>query len=244
MALYDAWAARKRAELAQLAALDARGVTPSIRDLPSALRQGRRDLAGIPTLASAEEGAARRAAAAAVAADAAALAVLTDAAQGGSLAALRAASDAAGSTPVLRMDIVLHESQVYETRLAGADAPLLATPLLEARELRRLAKAARSTLMTPVFLIHGEADWRAAREAEARHALVSAERLDGGGEDLAAALALCDRIAPAAAVCLWAPSLATPEAVRALAGRVDGVLLPPSFPPASWAEVAVVEAPR
>jgi indole-3-glycerol phosphate synthase len=226
--LYDAWLARKRAEGRSIAHLDARAVTPSVRDLGAALRMGRRDLVCIPTLAVGSEAAAREAAARADAAGCAALAVVTDLARGGSLAAMRAASEAAGSSPVLRVDLVIAVPQVYETRLAEAD-------------LARLAKATHSTRMTPVFLVHGEADLAEALVAGARFLLVSAERLDGRGEDLEGALALCAHVPPSVSLCLSAPSLTTPEAVRSLVGKVDGVLLSPFFPPDRWATVAVLE---
>jgi indole-3-glycerol phosphate synthase len=245
MALPDslqAWAARKRREIVQLTGLEVRRLTPSTRDFSSALRFGRRDLVGIPTLATALEAEAEALAAVALAADAAAVAVSTDATRGGSLSAMQVASEGLRSAPVLRLDLVLAEAQVYETRLAGGDALLLPAALLSPRELQRLGKASRSTLMTPICLLQGQADWEAAREAGARHVLVSAERPDGG-EDLEAALALCERIPPSVSVCLAAASLDRPEAVRALLGRVDGALLAPAFPSGRWREVAVVEPP-
>lgn len=239
--LYDAWLSRKRAEGRSIAHLDGRAVTPSVRDLGAALRMGRRDLVGIPTLAIAGDAEAREAAARADAAGCAALAVVTDLARGGSLASMRAASDAAGASPVLRIDLVVAEAQVYESRFAGADAPLLPAALLSEADLARLAKATHATRMTPVFLVHGEADLAEALVAGARYLLVSAERLDGSGEDLAGALALCAHVPRSVSICLSAPSLTTPEAVRALLGHVDGALLAPSFPPDRWASVAVVE---
>ena len=231
-----AWIARKRAELAGIAHLDARQITPSIRDFGSALRMGRRDLIAIPTIRAAEARAAELAQLA-LDADCAVIAVATDAAEGGTLASMRAVSEVAGATPVLRVDLVLHESQIYETRLGGGDAALIDTSM--PADLPRLAKTARSTRMTPVFWIENADELAAALAVDARFVLVSAARV--GGEDLPAALALCARIPTSVAVCLHAPSVEHPDHVRALLGKVDGVLLPPAFPPEAWRDVAVLE---
>jgi hypothetical protein len=239
MTAFESWAERKRAELPQIARLDPRQVTPSVRDIGASLRMGRRDLCGIPVIAADATRAAELYARAA-AADASLVAVLTDAAQGGSLSAMRAVSDAAGSTPVLRLDLVLHESQVYETRLAGGDATLLPVGLLAPGDLSRLVKTTRSTRMVPVFLVRSEAEWGRAEEAGARFAVVAAEQPDGA-EDHEAAVALCARLPASVSVTLWSPRLTAPGPVQALLGKVDGALLAPGFPAERWPEVVVVE---
>jgi hypothetical protein len=248
------WAEARRREAGRTAALDARRVTPSVRDLGSALRTGRRDLVAVPRVAPRDEGEARALAAAAAAAEVAAVAFATSlpglalpapgfAAAGAgreprlvaSLAAVRAASDLLPATPFLRLDPATSEGQVLESRLAGADGVALPVGLLPDGELRRLAKAARSTLMTPVFLVGTEAEAEAARAADARFLVVAADGLE-------ACLALAATLPPRVSVCVWPPGLDAPAAVRALAGRADGAVLDPSFPPDGWAGVAVVEA--
>jgi indole-3-glycerol phosphate synthase len=238
MTEHAAWLARKRAELTQIATLDARHVTPSIRDFAGAVRMGRRDLVGIPVIAAAPERA-RALAELAARADTAAVAVATDAAQGGSLMAMRAVSEVVGSTPVLRYDLVVHESQVYETRLAGGDATLIPAADVGG-DLARLEKTTRSTRMTPFLLIHDSAGLELALAAGSRFVVVSAESRSGG-EDLAAALRLCGAIPHSVAVCLAAPSFTSPEVVRPLLGQVDAALLSPTFPAELWPEVAVIE---
>ena len=229
------WAEARRREAGRTAALDARRVTPSVRDLGSALRTGRRDLVAVPRLAPRDEGEARALAAAAAAADVAAVAFATSLPGGGSLAAVRAASDLLPATPFLRLDPATTEGQVLESRLAGADGVALPVGLLPDGELRRLAKAARSTLMAPVFLVATGAEAEAARAADARFLVVAADGLE-------ACLALAATLPPRVSVCLWPPGLDAPAAVRALAGRGDGAVLDPSFPPDRWGGVAVVEA--
>jgi indole-3-glycerol phosphate synthase len=234
------WVEARRREAGRVAMLDARRVTPSVRDLGAALRTGRRDLVAIPFVAPSDESDARAVAAAAAAADVAAMAVATSAPgpgpwKGSGLAAARAASDALPSTPFLRLDPATSEGQVLESRLAGADGVALPVGFLDPAELRRLAKAARSTLMTPVFLVRTAEEVASAGEAEARFLIVAA---DGG---LEATLALAASVPVQLSVCLWAPGLDRPEAVRAIAGRADGAILDPAYPPARWGEVAVVE---
>jgi hypothetical protein len=244
------WVEARRREAGRVDALDARRVAPSVRDLGAALRMGRRDLVGLPLLSPGGEAEALALAAAATSAAAVAFATTALGVAGleargggpppggdlrGSLAAARAAGDALPSTPFLRLDPATSEGQVLESRLAGADAVALPVGFLDAGEVRRLAKAARSTLMTPVFLVGTPAEVVAARDADARFLLVSA---DGG---LEASLDLADALPPQDSVCLWAPGLDRPEAVRALLGRGDGAVRARAFPPARWGEVAVVE---
>jgi len=234
----DAWVARRRRESKAAAALDARRVTPSVRDIGAVLRPGRRDLVGIPVVAPADEPSAVAVARRALAADVAALAFTADPDLGGSLAAVRAASDVLPSTPVVRLDPLVAEAQVLESRLAGADAVTLPAGFLEVDELRRLAKVVRSTMMTPLFLVRSAAEWATASEADARFVLASAR-----GAGVSAALDVATSLPARASVCLWADGLDSAEAVRALLGRADGVLLGAAFPVGSWGEVAVVEPP-
>jgi len=235
----EKWILRRRSQATPARALDMRGVTPSVRDLGAVLRTGRRDLVGIPTLAPSSESAARELASRASAADVAALALTVDPALGGSLAAMRAASECLTASPLLLLDPVVSEGQVLEGRLAGADAVTLPVGSLSEDELYRLARVARSTLMTPVFLVGSDGEWDAARVAGARFSLVA---LPGG--DLSASLELASRMPPRVSACLWADGLDSPVAVKALAGRADGVLLPPTFPSDAWPEVAVIEPAR
>lgn len=52
--------------------------------------------------------------------------------------------------PVLRKDFIIDEYQVYESRLARADALLLIAAVLEKRQLGNLVKKTRTLGMTPV----------------------------------------------------------------------------------------------
>ena len=60
--------------------------------------------------------------------------------------------------PVLRKDFVYHEYQVYEARMAGADAVLLIVAALSDNDLRRLHALARLLGMGVLVEVHNEAE--------------------------------------------------------------------------------------
>jgi indole-3-glycerol phosphate synthase len=60
--------------------------------------------------------------------------------------------------PVLRKDFIYHEYQVYEARMAGADAVLLIVGVLGDNDLRRLRELAASLGMAALVEVHDEAE--------------------------------------------------------------------------------------
>ncbi len=60
--------------------------------------------------------------------------------------------------PVLRKDFIYHEYQVYEARMAGADAILLIVGALGDNDLRRLRELAASLGMAALVEVHDEAE--------------------------------------------------------------------------------------
>jgi indole-3-glycerol phosphate synthase len=85
---------------------------------------------------------------------AAALSVLTDATFfGGSLKDLQKAREAC-SLPVLRKDFIISLAQVYEARVAGADAILLIAAALEPVLMTELYACARELGMTSLIEVH------------------------------------------------------------------------------------------
>jgi indole-3-glycerol phosphate synthase len=60
--------------------------------------------------------------------------------------------------PVLRKDFIYHEYQVYEARMAGADALLLIVAVLSDNELRSLYQLTESLGMQALVEVHDEAE--------------------------------------------------------------------------------------
>lgn len=80
----------------------------------------------------------------------------------------QALAAAALRTPVLRKDFIYHEYQVYEARMAGADAVLLIVAVLGDNELRRLHQLASSLGMAALVEVHDEAELERALKLEPR----------------------------------------------------------------------------
>lgn len=87
-----------------------------------------------------------------------AISVLTDARHfQGTLAHLRDVREAV-RVPVLRKDFLFHPYQLYEARVAGADAVLLIAAVLSDTEMRELLALARKLGMAALVEIHDEAE--------------------------------------------------------------------------------------
>ena len=70
--------------------------------------------------------------------------------------------------PVLRKDFLYHEYQVYEARMAGADAILLIVSVLGDNELRRLRQLGESMGMAALVEVHDEHELERALKSEAQ----------------------------------------------------------------------------
>lgn len=98
---------------------------------------------------------------------ASAISVVTDARFfGGQLAEIRRVKRVT-ALPVLRKDFIIHESQVLESRQAGADAILLLAGILDTRELRRFRELASSLGMESLVEAHDEAELEKALNSDA-----------------------------------------------------------------------------
>jgi len=101
------------------------------------------------------------------AAGAAALSVLTEPEFfGGSLEDLRQARKAT-QLPTLRKDFVVDPYQIWEARLAGADAILLIVAALSERELHELLRTALEARLDPLVEVHDRDELRRAIDAGA-----------------------------------------------------------------------------
>lgn len=123
---------------------DARGVTPSVRSFALAIDRQRQGLERIPVLQGTRADLVE-ACVALDAAEVAAVAIALDDAQAELMRFQEAAR--AVSVPVLRTDLLLEEFQVYESRVAGADAVLLRAGTVPPELLARMAQAVKSTHM-------------------------------------------------------------------------------------------------
>ncbi len=77
---------------------------------------------------------------------------------GGSLDFLKAARSVAGDMPLLRKEFIIDPRQIYEARVAGADAVLLIASCLSVEECEELARVAHSVSLEVLLEIHSEAE--------------------------------------------------------------------------------------
>ena len=100
-------------------------------------------------------------------AGAAALSVLTDERYfGGSLEVLEAVRSAT-ELPLLRKDFLLEPYQIYESRVAGADAILLIVAALPPERLAELSACARDLELDVLLEVHDEGEMQVARQLSA-----------------------------------------------------------------------------
>jgi indole-3-glycerol phosphate synthase len=75
----------------------------------------------------------------------------------GALRDLRQVQEAV-SLPVLQKDFVIDPFQIYEGKMAGADAILLIAAILDSRQLREFAELAAGLGLVPLVEVHDEED--------------------------------------------------------------------------------------
>jgi indole-3-glycerol phosphate synthase len=154
-----------------------------------------------------------------------ALSVLTDARHfQGALAHLRDAREAV-SLPVLRKDFIFHPYQLYEARVAGADAVLLIAAVLSESELRDLSALARELGLAALVEVHSEAELERALALRPALIGVNNRNLQTFAVDFGNTARLRALIPPEIAV-VGESGVKTPDDVRAMrAAGVDAVLV-------------------
>lgn len=151
------WLKEKQDEIRQLHGLRLSEVSPSRRDFGLYVSTQRQELAVIARVQSDDEGENLAFAVACDQAEVAALAVPTDNARHGSLAALRSIAEGT-QAPILRDDLTLHPNQLYAARLYGADAAMFPAAELDAATLADLVRVAASLHMASIIEVQSKED--------------------------------------------------------------------------------------
>jgi indole-3-glycerol phosphate synthase len=225
----DDWKARKREELGHVPRVEARNITPSTRDFLQAVGTQRGSLAVIAEIARAtpdeghltEELDIADLRAAMDEASVSAIAVATDAVVClGTLSELTMVAHGS-TTPVLMHDLILSREQVYQARLAGADAVLLHAGALPAPELRTLLEIATSMHMAAPIEVASEEQLQMALAAGARAVVIPAF-----GRHDEPSLAIADALLPKvdkAHVAIVRGPFFSPQEFEPLRGRADAI---------------------
>ena len=224
------WMARKKEALGRAARLDVRNVTPSTRDFTHAVSTRRSSLSVVAELARAtpEEGHLapmpdyQAIAAALDDTDLAAFAVATDKEVcQGSLPDLTLVSRATTS-PVAQRDLVMVREQLYQARLAGADAVLLHAAAVIPADLKAFVEIAASLHMAAPVEVRTEEEVQVAAAAGARVLVIPAFGHPHAALSLELANALLPRVPRALAPLVRGPFY-RPEELEPLRGKADGV---------------------
>lgn len=133
---------------------------------------------------------------------------------------MRAISDRV-TTPLLALDLVLHDSQIHQARLCGADAVLLWAGALDAPTLARLMTTARSIHVSPVVMARTLDELR---QALATESFIIGLASPNGKLDTTHVSALAAHV-PRQKTIISLDELSTPEEADALLGQVDAALV-------------------
>ena len=125
------------------------------------------------------------------------------------------------TTPLLALDLVLHDSQLHQARLCGADAVLLWVGALDAPTLARLMTTARSIHVAPVVMARTLGELR---QALATESFIIGLASPNGKLDTAHVSALAAHV-PRQKTIISLDELSTPEEAAALLGQVDAALV-------------------
>ncbi|HYV43246.1 MAG TPA: hypothetical protein VFA20_00235 [Myxococcaceae bacterium] len=224
------WIARKKDAVGRAARLELRNVTPSLRDFTHAVSTQRSSLSVVAELARAspEEGHLspmpdyQAIASALDATDLAAFAVATDEEVcQGSLPDLTLVSRAA-SSPVAQRDLVLAREQIYQARLAGADAVLLHAGALAPGDLKAFVEIAASMHMSAPVEVRSEQEVQVAAAAGARVMVIPAFGHPHAALSLELAQSLLPKVPRTVAPLVRGPFY-RPEELEPLRGKADGV---------------------
>ncbi|MGQ9629143.1 MAG: indole-3-glycerol phosphate synthase TrpC [bacterium] len=127
--------------------------------------------------------------------------------------------------PLLRKDFVIHESQIYESRSAGADALLLIVRALDSRRLAEFLKICRYIELFALVEVHDSRELAIALEAGAEMIGINNRNLETFDVDLSTTFSLLPRI-PRGKIVVSESGIHTPQDVRRLEkAGVDAILV-------------------
>ena len=226
---WTALRAAKEADIQQRAAASLSEVTPSIRDFAQFVTTHKQELGLIPTLKRVDPDTGQAwpeldLVALAQACDdteVGAIGVYTEPSLFGTSGDDMHAISVRVTTPLLALDLVLHDSQLHHARLCGADAVLLWTGALDAPTLARLIITARSIHVAPVVMARTTDELR---QALATESFIIGLASPNGKLDVAHVSALAAHVPPRKTV-ISLDELSTPEEAAALLGQVDATLV-------------------
>lgn len=159
-------------------------------------------------------------------AGAAALSVLTDEKFfQGKLEHIKEAKDST-TIPVLRKDFIVDESQIYESRVAGADAVLLIVRILSDEQLEEFINLARALKMKCLVEVHDEKETERALKVDAEIIGINNRDLDTFQVDFDTTLNLMDKYPELREKIVVSESgISSAEQVRALKGKGVSAIL-------------------
>ncbi len=129
------------------------------------------------------------------------------------------------SIPVLRKDFIIHEAQIYEAVVAGADAILLIVAALDQATLTHLLEVAHSCQLEVLMEVHDLREMDRALETDARIIGVNNRNLQTFIVDLAATEELAEEV-PEDIVLVSESGIKTVEdAERVAAAGADAILV-------------------
>ena len=220
----------KIVENRRLPEIDRRSLRPSDRDFAGALRgRSRRIIAELKPRSPScgvlcsdyrpDEIAQRYEQAGAIA-----LSVLTDENFFGGLPTHLTQARAATSLPVLRKDFIIAENQVFESRHIGADACLLIVGALEQNVLCSLKAHVEGLGMVALIEVHDECELETALAANPALIGINNRNLHDLSIDPQVIHRLCPLV-PDGVLIVSESGITTPQEVRELPQRVNGVLI-------------------
>ncbi|MBX7208784.1 MAG: indole-3-glycerol phosphate synthase TrpC [Verrucomicrobiaceae bacterium] len=129
------------------------------------------------------------------------------------------------SVPVLRKDFIVHEAQIYEAVVAGADAILLIVAALDQPTLVRLLDAAHTYQLEVLVEVHDLPELERALDTDARIIGVNNRNLKSFTVDLAATESLAEEVPDDVVLVSESGIKSVADAERLAAAGADALLI-------------------